>query len=75
MIFKIRYQVLNPAVGFQIMEALKLLSGTKGEKDLTGKLLKLVGILIPQISVDVYPHQLSGGMSQRVMIAIAVLAD
>ena len=67
---------LNPAytVGFQIMEALKTHEGgtKKARKDRTLELLKLVGIPDPESRIDVYPHQLSGGMSQRVMIAMAI---
>ena len=67
---------LNPAytVGFQIMEALKTHEGgtKKARKDRTLELLRLVGIPDPESRIDVYPHQLSGGMSQRVMIAMAI---
>ena len=67
---------LNPAytVGFQIMEALKTHEGgtKKARKDCTLELLRLVGIPDPESRIDVYPHQLSGGMSQRVMIAMAI---
>ena len=67
---------LNPAytVGFQIMEALKTHEGgtKKARKDRTLELLRLVGIPDPESRMNVYPHQLSGGMSQRVMIAMAI---
>ncbi|HHF3959650.1 TPA: dipeptide ABC transporter ATP-binding protein [Haemophilus influenzae] len=76
MIFQNPMTSLNPAytVGFQIMEALKTHEGgtKKARKDRTLELLKLVGIPDPESRIDVYPHQLSGGMSQRVMIAMAI---
>ncbi|HHF6549730.1 TPA: dipeptide ABC transporter ATP-binding protein [Haemophilus influenzae] len=76
MIFQDPMTSLNPAytVGFQIMEALKTHEGgtKKARKDSTLELLKLVGIPDPESRIDVYPHQLSGGMSQRVMIAMAI---
>ncbi|OBX87381.1 dipeptide ABC transporter ATP-binding protein [Haemophilus haemolyticus] len=76
MIFQDPMTSLNPAytVGFQIMEALKTHEGgTKKErKDRTLELLRLVGIPDPESRIGVYPHQLSGGMSQRVMIAMAI---
>lgn len=76
MIFQDPMTSLNPAytVGFQIMEALKTHeSGTKkARKDRTLELLRLVGIPDPESRMNVYPHQLSGGMSQRVMIAMAI---
>ncbi|HHF3736134.1 TPA: dipeptide ABC transporter ATP-binding protein [Haemophilus influenzae] len=76
MIFQDPMTSLNPAytVGFQIMEALKTHEGgtKKARKDRTLELLKLVGIPDPESWIDVYPHQLSGGMSQRVMIAMAI---
>lgn len=76
MIFQDPMTSLNPAytVGFQIMEALKTHEGgtKKARKDRTLELLKLVGIPDPESRIDVYPHQLSGGMSQRMMIAMAI---
>ncbi|MCK8936922.1 dipeptide ABC transporter ATP-binding protein [Haemophilus influenzae] len=76
MIFQDPMTSLNPAytVGFQIMEALKTHEGgtKKARKDRTLELLKLVGIPDPESRIDVYPHQLSGGMSQRVMLAMAI---
>lgn len=76
MIFQDPMTSLNPAytVCFQIMEALKTHEGgtKKARKDRTLELLRLVGIPDPESRIDVYPHQLSGGMSQRVMIAMAI---
>ena len=76
MIFQDPMTSLNPAytVGVQIMEALKTHEGgtKKARKDRTLELLRLVGIPDPESRIDVYPHQLSGGMSQRVMIAMAI---
>lgn len=76
MIFQDPMASLNPAytVGFQIMEAIKAhQGGSKKERhERTLELLRLVGIPDPESRIDVYPHQLSGGMSQRVMIAMAI---
>lgn len=76
MIFQDPMTSLNPCytVGFQIMEALKVHQGgnksTRRQRAID--LLTLVGIPDPGSRLDVYPHQLSGGMSQRVMIAMAI---
>ncbi|KLN47510.1 peptide ABC transporter ATP-binding protein [Providencia rettgeri] len=76
MIFQDPMTSLNPCltVGYQIMEALKVhQGGNKGtRKQRAIDLLDMVGIPDPQSRLDVYPHQLSGGMSQRVMIAMAI---
>ena len=76
MIFQDPMTSLNPCytVGFQIMEALKVHQGGNRKTRLqrTIDLLLLVGIPDPASRLDVYPHQLSGGMSQRVMIAMAI---
>ena len=67
---------LNPAytVGFQIMGSHQSASRRqqKERRERTLELLRLVGIPDPESRIDVYPHQLSGGMSQRVMIAMAI---
>jgi peptide/nickel transport system ATP-binding protein len=67
---------LNPVftVGNQIGEAIKLHQGL-GKKETRAKtidMLRLVKIADPESRVDAYPHQLSGGMRQRVMIAMAL---
>ncbi|MEY0598330.1 dipeptide ABC transporter ATP-binding protein [Providencia alcalifaciens] len=76
MIFQDPMTSLNPCftVGYQIMEALKVHQGgsKSTRKQRAIDLLDMVGIPDPQSRLDVYPHQLSGGMSQRVMIAMAI---
>ncbi|PWC19595.1 dipeptide ABC transporter ATP-binding protein [Brenneria corticis] len=76
MIFQDPMTSLNPCytVGFQIMEAIKVHQGgnRRTRRQRAVDLLTLVGIPDPQSRLDVYPHQLSGGMSQRVMIAMAI---
>jgi oligopeptide/dipeptide ABC transporter ATP-binding protein len=67
---------LNPVftIGMQIMEALKLHQGMD-EKEARGRaadLLDMVGIPDPHEQLDDYPHQFSGGMRQRAMIAMAL---
>lgn len=76
MIFQEPMTSLNPVftVGDQIMEAIKLHQGL-GRKEALEKAieaLRLVGIPSPAERVHNYPHQLSGGMRQRVMIAMAL---
>lgn len=76
MIFQEPMTSLNPVftIGYQIEEVLfNHLSISKKEARLKSiALLKSVGISRPDKIVDEYPHQLSGGMRQRVMIAIAI---
>ena len=70
---------LNPVftVGFQIMEPLRKHMGLdkEGARRRAQELLDLVGIPDPGRRLDDYPHQFSGGMRQRVMIAIALACD
>jgi len=70
---------LNPvfAVGFQIMEPLRKHMGLSKEnaRRRAQELLELVGIPDAARRLDDYPHQFSGGMRQRVMIAIALACD
>lgn len=76
MIFQDPMTSLNPcfSVGAQIMEAIKIHQGGNKKERLkrTIELLTLVGIPDPKNRLNVYPHQLSGGMSQRIMIAMAI---
>lgn len=76
MIFQEPMTSLDPlyTVGDQIMEAIKLHQGLKGKeaKQKAIEALRDVGIPEPENRVDSYPHQLSGGMRQRAMIAIAL---
>ena len=60
--------------GFQIMEAIQVHETvTKEEcRDRAIALLRQVGIANPDLNIDSYPHQLSGGMRQRAMIAMAL---
>ncbi len=76
MIFQEPMTSLNPCftVGFQLTEALKIhLHMTRKEcRQRAVELLDLVGIPEPKKRLSAFPHQLSGGMSQRVMIAMAI---
>jgi len=76
MIFQEPMTSLNPVftVGFQISEAIfahKRLSRSEIRRRAV-EMLELVGIPLPELRYDSYPHQLSGGMRQRVMIAMAL---
>ncbi|WP_029042169.1 ABC transporter ATP-binding protein [Cucumibacter marinus] len=75
MIFQEPIASLNPCftVGFQITEVLRQHMGMDRGKAKTRAvdLLKTVGIPEPERRMSAFPHQLSGGMSQRVMIAMA----
>ena len=79
MIFQEPMTSLNPVftIGDQISESLKLHKGLdkKAARDRAIELLELVGIPEAGKRVDEYPHQLSGGLRQRVMIAMALSGD
>jgi oligopeptide/dipeptide ABC transporter ATP-binding protein len=76
MIFQEPMTSLTPVftVGNQIGEAIHLHQGLgkKETRQKTIEMLRLVKIADPQSRVDSYPHQLSGGMRQRIMIAMAL---
>lgn len=79
MIFQEPMTALNPVftIGYQLQEVLfnHLKISKKEAKDRSIELLKQVGISRPDKIVDEYPHQLSGGMRQRVMIAMAIALE
>jgi peptide/nickel transport system ATP-binding protein len=79
MIFQEPMTSLNPVltVGKQIGETLRLHQGMSANQAEARavEMLKLVGIPEPERRVREYPHQLSGGMRQRVMIAIALACN
>jgi len=79
MIFQEPMTSLNPCftVGFQITESLKThLGGSRSEhRRRAVELLDLVGIPAPETRLAAFPHQLSGGMNQRVMIAMAIACN
>ncbi len=76
MIFQEPMTSLNPVftVGDQVAEAVQLHQRTsrRGARAIAIEMFRRVGIPSPEDRVDAYPHQLSGGMRQRVMIAMAL---
>ena len=68
---------LNPVfrVGNQIKESLKLHKPEKATNEEVIRLLKLVGIPAPESRIKNYPFEMSGGMQQRVMIAMALASE
>ncbi len=76
MVFQEPMTSLNPlrTIGSQVKEAVELHQGVKGEeaKKIAIEILQDVGINEPKRRYSQYPHEFSGGMRQRVVIAIAV---
>ena len=76
MIFQEPMSSLNPCftAGFQIKEALRVHLGldSKARHHRAIELFEMVGIPAPEQRLSAFPHQLSGGMNQRVMIAMAL---
>lgn len=79
MIFQDPMTSLNPTmtIGNQIMESLKIHRGLKGAEARKEaiRVLKLVKLPDAETRISSYPHELSGGMRQRVMIAIALSCE
>jgi peptide/nickel transport system ATP-binding protein len=79
MVFQEPMTSLNPVftVGEQIAEGVRLHLGASRlqARERAVEMLRQVGIPAPGERVDAYPHQLSGGMRQRVMIAMALACD
>lgn len=79
MIFQEPMSSLNPVlrVGDQVAEALSLhldLSPSQA-RERTLELFRQVGLSSPEVRIDAYPHELSGGMKQRIMIAMALACE
>jgi dipeptide transport system ATP-binding protein len=79
MIFQEPTTSLNPCftIGFQLQETLRLHEGLerKARRRRAIELLEQVGIPAPETRLRAFPHQLSGGMNQRVMIAMAIACN
>ncbi len=79
MIFQEPTTSLNPCftIGFQLMETLRLHLGLdrKAARRRATELLEQVGIPAASSRLDDFPHQMSGGMNQRVMIAMAIACN
>src|SRR5947209_1009303 len=79
MIFQDPMTSLNPVypMGYQIIEAVRAHNDISRPqaRDRAIELLRMVGIPFPEQRIDNYPHELSGGMRQRVVIAIAIAND
>lgn len=79
MVFQDPLSNLNPSltIGYQIGEVIKTHTSLRGRalKERVIELIDLVEISAPKTRFDAYPHQLSGGVNQRVMIAMAIACD
>ncbi len=79
MVFQDPMTSLDPSftVGYQLMETLKTHEGGSRHQRRTRaiQLLNQVGIPDPENRLNIYPHQLSGGMSQRVVIAMSIACN
>jgi oligopeptide transport system ATP-binding protein len=79
MLFQDPHAALDPVftIGFQLTELLRSRRGLsrREARDKAVDLLDRVGIAAPRDRLDSYPHQLSGGIAQRVMVAMAIALD
>lgn len=77
MIFQEPMNTLNPVttIGEQITETMPAGTSRKERREKAIEMLRMVGIPSPEERLAEYPHQFSGGMRQRAMIAIALAAD
>src|ERR1700756_602903 len=79
MIFQEPTTALNPSftIGYQLAETLQIHEGMdrKAARQRVVELLEQVGIPAPESRLSAYSHQLSGGMNQRVMIAMAIACN
>jgi len=79
MIFQEPMTSLNPVltIGYQVAEVLMTHAGMNKSEAMgrTAELLRAVKIPSPEIRINEYPHQMSGGMRQRVMIAMAIACN
>ncbi|AWE08731.1 peptide ABC transporter ATP-binding protein [Lysinibacillus sp. 2017] len=80
MIFQELMTSLNPlfTIGNQLSEAIRIHNKSWSKKQIRARaieIMKLVGLPRAEELIDEYPHQLSGGMRQRVMIAMALVCD
>ncbi len=70
---------LNPVltIGRQLLETIELHASARGDeaRQLAIRWLQQVGLPLPEQRLRAYPHQLSGGMQQRVMLAMALVAS
>jgi oligopeptide/dipeptide ABC transporter ATP-binding protein len=79
MIFQQPTSALNPVlrVGYQIGEVLEAhrQMKSKAARERAMEMMRMVGIPDPKRRIDAYPHEMSGGMAQRVMIAMALACE